>query len=320
MRISISSGMSLLIGFAAIFSAGLGVAQDFPSKPIRMIIPDNPGVIQDSLARAVAPEMSRLFGQPVIIENRPGADQSIGLEFTTKQIADGYAIASVSATGLASQPIFVKELRFDPLKDLPPIIGVATSTLALVSSPKMPWTTFNEMINYAKANPGKLNFGSSSPQTRLPMLAILVGRGVDIVYIPYSTGAGYIQGLVAADTGMGFISLSTATASPDKFRTIAITGDQRSSLIPNVPTFPELGLPQITGLRYTFNGPVGIPKSVSDKIFAVTVNALQNQEVKARFAKLQLNIIGDSAEVEARKLAEDGKNFADIARQIGVRP
>ena len=303
-------------------SVGTQVAhsQDFPSKPVRIIVANSPGTSPDIVARIVSPELSKILGQPVIVENKPGAGQVVGLEYVAKQPADGYTIASVQVESLVALPVTVKDLRFDPLRDLVPVIGVGEARLVVGSSSKESWATFQEFVANAKKNPGKLNYGSSSAVTRLSTEALLRGAGLDLVHIPYGPGAAFVQGLVAGDVQLGFVAESGAASFGDRFRVLAVSGTKRSPRFPDAPTFAELGLKEIPGLSFSFSVAAGTPAPIMDKLRSAISQALQQSDVKAQFAKAGYEIIELPPNVAAQQQADMARLFADIAAKSGIRP
>lgn len=292
-------------------------AQNYPNKIIRIIVPNTPGSTQDILPRIMTAEMSSALGQTIIVENKPGADSRIGYEYVAKEVpADGYTIASVNVTGLASLPFTTKDLRFDPLKDLPPIVGLAESRFALVSSINEPWKTFDELVAYAKANPGKLNYGASVPIVQLPMEELIRNLGLNIVHVPYPASALFVQALVGGEVQMGIVPEGYSTSLRDKLRTLALTGPRRREPFMDVPTFAELGFPQIPGTSFSLNVRAGTPKAVIDKLYAAASKALQNPAVKAQFEKAQLEIVNESPEHAANSLSAQGRFFAEITKKV----
>jgi len=301
--------------------AGVVAAQGYPSKPIRFIVPNTPGTVSDLAGRIVVPEMSKALGQPIVVENKAGAGQVIGLEYVAKQMPpDGYNIAVVSVSTMAIMPVTVKELRFDPLRDLPPVIGLIEGRYLLGSSSTLPWKTFAEMVAHARANPGKLNYGSPSTGVRLPTEAMLRGLKLNIVHVPYNGGGPYLNALVAGEVQMGLVAESQAASFGERFRVLAVTGSQRLAALRDVPTFAELGLSQITGLSFSLNVAAGTPAAVINTLHAAAARALQQADVKAQFAKIQMEVTGHSPEVAARNLASEAKMFAEIARDLGLQP
>lgn len=297
----------------------VGSAQDFPTKPIRFIVPSNPGTIQDTLARVVGPEMAKSLGQPSITENKPGAAFAIGYEYVAKQApADGYSLAVVNLATLVALPATSKDLRFDPLKDLIPVIGLVEGRYAFGSSSKMPWKSLKEMIAQAKANPGKLNYATASPLGQLQTAAFISDLGLDVVHVPYpGAGAAYSQAIASGEVHMVFTAEAQAIALGDKFRVLAISGAQRSARFPDAPTFTELGFPKIRGLSYSFNVRSGTPTVIVNKLYAAASRALQQPEVRSILVnKMQQEIIDENPQVAAKRLAEQGEYFADMARKL----
>lgn len=306
---------------AAALAAGATAAQDFPVKPVRIIVNNNPGVTPDIVARVLAPELSRQLGQSVIVENRSGADGRIGYEYVAKQAApDGYTLALASASQLAILPWITKDLRFEPMKDLPPVVGLVKSRYVFAASARQPWKSFNEMVAFAKANPGKLNYGSSGVTTRFATEAVIRSLGLKIALIPYRAGSAYQQALVANEVQVGMLTESSALAQGDKVRPLAVTGEPRAAAFPNVPTFAELGHPRVPGTTYELNVPLGTPKSAVDKLYAAAAQALRQPEVKAHLTKIGMEVLGETPEAAGKRYAEEARLFAEIARDIGVKP
>ena len=219
----------LVIGAICTLGAAPTPAQDYPSKPIRYIVPNTPGVIVDTVARVMAAEMGKNLGQPMVVENKPGGNHAVGFEYVAKQApADGYTVVSVLVPSMAILPVTAKELRFDPLKDLPPVIGLAEGKYVFGSAASQPWKTLAELAAAAKASPGKLNFGESSPPVYLLAELLLRDLGLNVVHIPYSSGGGYLQAIVAGEVQMGFVGEGSAIGFGDKYRVLGVTGAQRS--------------------------------------------------------------------------------------------
>ena len=311
----------LLVSAVLSLAAPVAVAQDFPARAIRFIVPNTPGSGPDILVRLVAPEMSKIAGQAIVVENKPGADNIIGLEYVAKQMpADGYTVAVVVASQLAILPLIKKELRFDPLRDLPPAIGLVEGKYIFGSSAGQPWKTFNEMVSYARANPGKLNYGSASPVGLLSMEALLQDLELKVIHIPYSAAGPYVLALLSGDIHMGFVGESTVASYGEKFRVLGVTGNQRSQLYRDSPTFAELGRPFIPGLSYTLNVRAETPKPVIDLLYSAASRALRQPELRTQLAKLQMEITSENPETAAKNLAAAGRLYAEIAKKIGIQP
>ena len=312
---------AILLSTAWLLFSGAALGQAYPSKPLRFIVPNTPGTVSDLAGRIMVPEMARILGQPIIVENKAGAGQVLGLEYVAKQMPpDGYHVAVVSVSTMAIMPVTVKELRFDPLKDLPPFIGLVEGRYLLGSSSALPWRTFGELVSNARANPGKLNYGSPSTGVRLPTEAMLRALKLNVVHVPYNGGGPYLNALVSGEVQMGLVAESQATSFGERFRVLAVTGGQRLGSLRDVPTFSELGLPQITGLSFSLNVAAGTPAPIMTALHAAAAQALQHPEVRAQFAKIQMEVTALSPEAAARNLAAEGRLFSEIARDIGLQP
>ena len=306
---------------ACLFGAAVVHAQDYPTKPIRYVVPNTPGVIVDIVARVMAAEMTKTLGQPMVVENKPGGNYVVGFEYVAKQApADGYTVVSVLVPSMAILPVTARGLSFDPLRDLPPVIGIAEGKYVFGVGAAQPWKTLAELAAAAKAAPGKFNFGESSPPVYLLAELLLSGVGASVTHIPYSSGGGYLGALIAGEVQMGFVGEGSAIGFGEKFRVLGVTGTNRSPAYPNVPTFRELGHPSIPGLSLSLNVRAGTPKAATDRLAAAAQKALQTPEVKAQFAKLQLEVTGQSADVAAKALADEAKMYSDVAARIGFKP
>jgi tripartite-type tricarboxylate transporter receptor subunit TctC len=309
----------LLTVVGIVGGTGGAVAQDFPSKPIRFIVPSSAGTTSDLLARVLGAEMSKILGQPIVVEDKPGANQIIALEHIAKQSpADGYTVGIVGVDGVALLPLTNKDLRFDPLKDLFFVAGVAETRYVLAGPAARPWKTFQELIAYAKANPGKLNYGSSVHQVRLPVLVLIRELGLNMVHIPYSGGGPYLQAVASGTVDLGITGEAAGLALGNKVQFFAITGRERSPRHPDVPTFAELNFPQINGPSYALSVRAGTPKPIIDKLSAAASTALERPEVKAALANHSMDITNDKPDAAARKLSELARFYADLAAKVSL--
>lgn len=313
-------GYLALVTAALALAAGTARPQDYPTKPLRIVVPSSPGQLLDIAARVMGPEMSKSLGQPVIVENKTGASQLIGYEHVARQSpADGYTMATVNVPGLATLPVTTKDLRFDPLKDLPPFLVLGEGRITLGSSSKLPWKSFAELVAYAKANPGKLNYGTSSVNARLATEALVRDLAIQGTHVPYPAAGPYVQALATGEVHMGLISDNGAIGLGDRFRVLAVSGEERRPPFLDVPTFKELHYPQIRGLSFSLNVRSGTPKAALDKLRAAGLRALQQPEVKATMAKLQLQPVSDTPEEAAKRLAEEASFFAEMAKKVGIQ-
>jgi len=309
------------LGFILVLSVATVQAQGFPNKPIRMIVPTSAGATADFLARVIAPEMSRILGQPVVVENKPGANQIIGLEYIAKGApADGYTVGVVGVDGVNLLPLTTKGLRFDPMNDLVPISGLAEGRYVLASPAGRPWKSFDGLVDYAKANPGKLNYGSSVHQVRFPVLLFTQKLGLDVVHIPFSAGAAYLTGIVGGTVDFGVVGENSAATMGTRALLLAVTGQKRLASHPDVPTFAEIGVPQAKGPAYALSVRAGTPKAITDKLSAAVEATLAKQEIRTAMKNLLLDPSEDGPEMAARKQLEQAKLFGEFAKSIGLQP
>lgn len=197
---------------------------------------------------------------------------------------------------------------------------IAEGRLVLASATKFPWKTFNELVAHIKSNPGKLNYGSSSAAIRITTVAITRQFGLDVVYVPYSSGGPYIQALSAGQIEMGIAGVASAVAMGDRVRVLAVTGSQRRAPFLDAPTFAELKLPPLRGTSYSLNSRLGTPKAILDKIHAAVSRSLQQPEVKAALANILLEPVDESMEASARGLADLATLYGDTVRKAGIQP
>ena len=299
-------------------------AQDYPNKPITVVVHLAAGTVSDLVYRAVVPHMSRNLGRQIIVENRPGANGAIAWEYVVKRVpADGYTIATANNSNL-TLPIFVKDLSIDPVKDMVPVAIIGDSALVLHLPLNTPWNTMAELVSYAKANPGKLNWGTagSASVANLNQDAVLQKDGLKIVTIPYQGGNNVaIIALLAGD-----IQLLLSTESEGmlhtragKTKALAITGDRRLPAFPNVPTFAELGYPPLVGVWWAFIVRPGTAKPIIDRLNKAASYAVQQPEVKEFFSKNGVYPIDITPEAAAKKYEEISRSYIEIAAKAGVK-
>lgn len=301
--------------------ARFATAQEYPTRPVRIIVSSSPGATADLIARIVVPEMSSSIGQPLIVENKPGAGQTIGLEYVAKQMPpDGYAVALATAAAVTISPLISKDLRFDPFRDVPLVISMVQGRLILGSASQFPWKTFGEFITHARNNPGKLNYGASSPEVRITSAAIAQSLGLDMVHIPYNGAGPYFQAINSGEVQLGIVGVASAISMGERFRPLAASGSQRLPPFLDVPTFEELNLPRLPSSIYSLHVRSGSPKIVFDKLFAAGSRALKQSEVKASLAKIQLEPMNQTREAAEKGLVDVAEIYAVTAKKMGIQP
>jgi tripartite-type tricarboxylate transporter receptor subunit TctC len=296
-------------------------AQSYPSRPIKLILPYTAGSPNDVLARLVAPHLSLRLGQNVVVENRPGGGTSIGAKAVMGADADGYTLLFSNSPTHLIAPHVNRSVTYEPLKDFVPIATVGTSSNVMVISPSVPATSVQEFIAYAKANPGKLNFGfGQGTQPHLVGEMFKMAAGVDIASVPYKGGAQAITDLLGGRIHMNIGTVSTLLPliRDGRLRAMVFTGTTRSPDLPDVPTMIEAGLPGVTSVSYYgLFGAAGTPAAVIDKLNSDVNESLKSEELKASMRKLGFEPKGGSAQDYAALLAAESQKWVSVVKATG---
>lgn len=310
--------VSAILAFLS--GAGTATAQDFPTKPIKLVVPTAVGSTTDLIARSLIPEMSKYLRQSIVPDYKVGAGNIIGFEYAAKQAPDGYTMLIITVSQLALAPVTVKDLRFDALKDLPPVIGFGESRAYLSAPVRLPVKTFQEFVQYAKSNPGKLSFFSAGASQQLPIEAIKQRLGLDILHVPYKASTAGHLAIATGEVDLGMSNEASIIAFGGKLKILAVSGAKRQPKFPDVPTFAEIGFPEIPGYSYSLNVPRGTPGHVVEKLYLAASQASRNPEVITQMNNLQIEMVDQRPEVAARDLAAMGKYFAELAPKVGMLP
>ena len=313
---------ALAVGLALSF---LACAQDaFPTKPVRIIVPYPAGGPADLLPRVVAEKLSQKWGQPVVIENKPGASGSIGMAEGARAEPDGYTLVLAPTGNLTVNPTLFPNLPFDTHRDFTPVTLLAESPNVLVVHPTVPVKTFKELIAHAKANPGKLNFSSPGAGSGAHLAGELLNleAGIKAVHIPYKGMAPAVNDLLGGQVQMMFAGISTAVkhVQAGKLVALAIAGPQRSPQLPDVPTVIESGIPgfDVTSW-YGIIVRAGTPPAIVQKIQRDMAEALQMEDVKKRLAVLGLAPVGNTPEAFDAIIKAESLKWGDIVKRAGIK-
>jgi tripartite-type tricarboxylate transporter receptor subunit TctC len=263
-----------------------GAQSGYPDHPIKLVVPYPPGGSTDPVARLLASDIAARLGQPVVVENKPGAAGSIGTDAVAKAAPDGYTIL-LHTSVIATDPTLKKNAPYDVKRDLAPITLAVTGPYLVVVNPSVPVHNISELIAYAKANPGKLNYGSAGQGSSGHIIGELFKKaaGIDMVHVPYKGGGPSITGLMSGEIQLLFDTLggSRALAEAGKLRAIAVTSPQRSPVMPNVPTVSESGLKGFEAVYWLgIFAPAKTPKPIIDKLYGAFKAALDNPANKAK--------------------------------------
>jgi tripartite-type tricarboxylate transporter receptor subunit TctC len=313
----------LLTGLSVLLLApALASAQDFPTKPIRLIVPFPAGGPNDIIARVIGQRMSELTKQPVVIDNRGGQGGVLGTDAVAKAAPDGYTIAISSAGALAISPSMEK-VAYDTLRDLAPVTLVATVPEMLVVAGNVPANNMSELIALARAQPGKLNFASSGPGS-LPHLAgelLKLTAKIDIVHVPYRGAAPAVNDLLGQQVQMAFLDLPVLLPQirSGNLRGIAIGSPQRAPTAMEVPTTAEAGMPELRVENwYGMVAPSGTPPAVIAALNRIATEAMRDATVKEKLASQGAELIGDTPEHFRRFIADEIAKWADVIRDAGI--
>jgi tripartite-type tricarboxylate transporter receptor subunit TctC len=297
---------------------------EYPDHPIRFIVPQAAGSATDTVARLLAAELGPILGTQVIVDDRPGAALTLGLDLLAKSKPDGYTIGMGPIGALAITRHMMSRLPYDIERDFQPVSLITRGHLLLAVSPSLPVHSVQELIAYAKANPGKLLNASSSNGSPGHVGGELFKymTGTDIVHVPYKGGAAAIQDLMAGRVQVMFESLNSIAsfARSGAVRALAVGSDHRSAAFPDLPTIAESGVPGYEAGTWTgVIVPAGVPRPIVDKLNAAINRAIASPTFQARFAQIGDEPAGGTPEDFARLIASDSAKWADVVRRSGAK-
>ncbi len=314
---------AVLIPIALAFSLE-AVAQPFPNKPIRILVGFAPGGNTDVVARIIAVRMQDLLGQPVLVENKPGAGGVVATDFIAKAPPDGYTLLMSSLGPHTVSPFLMKSVGFDPVADLAPVSNVAVNSLLLMVNPALPVKSVPELIAYAKANPGKLNFGSSGvgATTHLSGEVFNSMAGVKLVHVAFKGGPPAIAALLAGDLQLMFANLSDALpqVKSGKLRGLAVTTSRRVRQVPELPTVAESGLPGFDVAPW--NGlvaPGKTPTEVIAKLSDTVQRIAKEQAFRDKMFEIGSEPLGDTPEQFRATINQDIQRWGKIVKDAGIK-
>ena len=296
----------------------------YPTKPVKLVVPFPPGGSLDIAGRLIAQKLTEMWGQSVVVENKPGAGGNIGADFVAKSSPDGYTILLGALSTHAVNPSLYKTMPYDAAKDFAPITLIAITPNVLVVNASLPVNSAREFLAYAKANPGKLAFGSGSNGSAGHLAGELfkVETGTDAVHVPFKGGAPATQALLAGDTQFMFDNLANAMAQvkAGKIKALAVTTAQRSSLVPDLPTMAEAGLPGFDiSTWYGLFAPAGTPPSIVAKWNADVTKILTSPDVRAKLVADGADPSPDTPEQFKEFIAKELAKYARIVKASGAK-
>ena len=310
------------VACAAALLAAPALAQStaYPSQPIRIVVPYPAGGATDTLARLIGAKLQASWGQTVIVENKPGASGILGNDFVAKAPPDGHTVL-LAITAIVQLPAMKAKMPYDVLKDLQPLAQVASTNSILVVPPSTPAATLKEFVALAKSQPGKFNFGSYGVGTSSHIQGSLLNMqaGVDLTHVPYKGAAPLLQDLRGAQVSSAFIDMATAQPHLASFKVLAATGSQRNKILPNVPTFAELGFHSFEPVGwFGLFMPAGVPAPVAQKFAAEAQRILRLPDVTARIETLGMTPSTLTPEEFDRVVRSDAQVYAKIIKDANI--
>jgi len=309
---------------AALFAASAALAQTYPNKPIRIIIAQAPGSATDVISRVVGNRLQESLGQPVVIEARPGAGGAVGTEAAARSAPDGYTLFMANNSTHGSNPALYPKLPYDAVKDFAPITLVAAVPYVLVVDPALPVKSVQDLIALAKSKPGKMNYASAGNGSTHQFCGELLKSmsGIDVLHIPYKGSPPAIAGLLGGEVSLMFANLTDIGSQirSGKVKALAVTVTRRASLLPDVPTMSEAGLPGFDiGSWFGLLAPAGTPAPIVSRLNAETVKVLGRADVQSTLGAQGLDLVPGSPEQFAAHIKSEIAKFTRIAKAAGIK-
>jgi tripartite-type tricarboxylate transporter receptor subunit TctC len=313
-----------IVRFAVLWLSLVGSAlaqESYPSKPIRIIVGYSAGGGNDIIVRVMTPELSKGLGQPVIVENKPGAQSIIAAEFVAKAPADGYTLLMGPSGPMTINPATYSKLSYSPQRDFAPISMIASFPLIVVVNPQLPVRSVKELIDYAKANPGKANYASSAGIFQIATELFKQQTGTQFEMIPYKSSGESVQAVIAGQVTITIVDPPPANGplKGGMVRGLAVTAPQRHPSWPDLPTFKELGIDVEVPVWTAFFAPAKTPPAIVARLQKEVARVVHTPEVRERFAAMGLDPVGGSAEDLARQVARDIEKWSAVAKAANIK-
>jgi tripartite-type tricarboxylate transporter receptor subunit TctC len=298
--------------------------QSYPSKPIRWVVPYPGGGITDSVTRIVTQKMAASLGQPIVVDNRPGANSILGTDLVAKAPPDGYSIVTVIAGHAANATLYQGKLSYDPVKSFAPISLAGIAPLILTVNNNFPAKDVKELIAYAKANPGKVNFGSSGIGAAAHLTTELLKQtaGIDMVHVPFKGTAPALTALMSGDIQM-LVDVPSSLmphVRGGKIKALAMFSAKRIQGAAEVPTMAEAGGPPLESSTWVlFLAPAGTPRDIVNRLSAETAKAINESDIKERFNQIGIEPVGNTPEQASKFLADEITKWAKVINTAGVK-
>jgi len=318
--------VELLVLFAAAMFAAGAVAQTYPTKPIKLVVPFSPGGASDLTARTLGQKMGESMGQTIVVDNKPGANGVLGIDAVAKSSPDGYTILLTDRGSLTVNPSLYVKLPYDPVRDFS-YIGVATDgPYVLVANPKLGVNTVQELVGLSKSKPGTVNYSSFGigSMAQLNLEAFNHRMGTDMLHVPYKGASPAAQAVVAGEVGVTIAAVPAVQAfiKDGRLRALAVGSEKRFESLPEVPTMTEAGAPNdiLVPTYFALLAPANTPAPIVTRLNAELKKALTDRTVAERLAGAGLVPVGGTPEAMAESIKQDLPRFADLVKRIGIKP
>ena len=314
--------VSVIFVAAALVASVTAVAQPYPARPVRVIVPLAPGGGSDYTARFIGARLSERLGQPVVVDNRPAASGIVGTDLVAKAAPDGYTLLLVFSTHAQSAQLF-KKLPYDPIKDFAPITEVFATPLVLLVHPSQPIKTIKELVAYAKEHPGKLNYGTSGPGSSPHLMTELLNSmaGIQMTHVPYKGVASVMTALLGGELQIAYSNPVTGAPlwKAGKLRPLGMSGLKRSEAFPEIPTIDETGVPGYEALIwYGFMAPAKTPGAVVDRLHRDVVSVLKMPEVRQTLVAQGNDVVGNTPAEFAAFINKEADKWGALGKRLGI--
>ncbi len=316
-------GAAAGLALSALIAVNSTARAEYPEHPIRLVVPYTPGGTVDILARMLGPRLTAAWGQPVVIENRPGAGGNIGADFVAKAAPDGYTLFLSTNAPLTINVAAYRNIKYDPLRDFAPVIVAGENALILVTNPTLPVNSVRGLIDLAKSKPAQLTAGTSGIGTTAHLSLAQFNRlaGIEITHVPYRGGVPSLTAAVAGEVPMTFSDIVPAMplVREGRLKALATTGRQRAGIAPDIPTMIESGLPGFdVAVWVGLVGPTGVPQEIVRKLNREVQRALDDSDFRNKLKTMGIDPVGNTPEEFSALLREDVPRWKGIVTQAGI--
>ena len=317
--------MRPLVFWLAWFFCGCAIAQPFPSKPIRIVIPFVAGGSSDIVGRAIAAKFQEILGQPGVVENKPGANGAIAAEFVAKSDPDGYTILVGSIGVFSINVALFRDLRYHPVRDFAPITLAVTTPNVLITKPGLSASTMREVVESAKKNPGRLSYCSSGTGSSDHLTAELLNQqaGIAMLHVPYKGGAACQTDIMGGQVDLSFQNLGAVTnyIRGNRMKALAVTAKARHPQLPDVPTVAEAGFPELVVTSWqAVAAPVKTPREVVARLNDAAVRALRSPDVRERMNQIGFDVVAGTPEEFGRFMQAEVERWTAVVQRGGIKP